>query len=102
MKHLGEIGDADEQRAQDRRHDSQRHRGVAALRRLEGRDAVGDGLGAGHGRTARGECVQDEVHEREPQELLAGDVRRRRGLQVARQVPHDPQDDQAPAITTKR
>ncbi len=65
MQHLRQIGDSDEEHAQDDGHDAQGDGGIAALRRLEGRDAVGDGLGPGHGGAAGGEGPQKEEDERE-------------------------------------
>ena len=56
----GHEGQADEQDAEEDGHDRHRVRGVLRLRRLERRDAVGDGLDAGQGDRAAGEGLEQQ------------------------------------------
>ena len=57
---VGQVGDADEQDAQQDGHDRQRGGRVPGLRRLEGGHAVGDGLHAGERHRAAGEGSQEQ------------------------------------------
>ena len=80
---VGQHGDADKHHAQQCAHDHQRLRGVLAARRLEGHDAVGDGLYTGKGSTAAGKGAQHQQDGERHQRVLEH-TRLRYRLQLAR------------------
>ena len=61
----GQRGHAGEHGGRDAAHQGQRGGGVAALRRLERRDAVGDGLDAGQRGAPGGEGAEREEEQRQ-------------------------------------
>ena len=77
----GQEGDADEQDREDHRHRHQRAGRVPRLRRLEGRHARGDRLGAGQGDGARREGPeQDQDRDARGRVLMAAIDLRRSGV----------------------
>ena len=78
---LREVAGAEEEGGEDRDHPGERDGGVALGRRLEGLDAIGDGLGAGHRGAALGEAAHEQEDEREAGDA-ADRVRRTRGARI--------------------
>ena len=85
--------DAHEERDEDDAEPPEHDAGVPGFRRLEGGNAVGDGLHAGEGRAPRGEGPEDE---KDGQVLRGGSERPRRLRgHIPRQRPaHEPVEDE--------